>query len=58
MDKALGQFRLQVGVALSPFNIYGLDIYVGPTVKNIERLALQLHKRLNGSDVMIGGRLV
>ena len=54
-QQALGQFRLAVGESLAPFHMYGMDIYVAPAIKHIVQLALQLHARLNGQDVVIGG---
>jgi len=54
-QQAIGQFRLHVGAALAPFHYYGLDIYIAPAVQHIVQLALQLHARLNGAEVLIGG---
>ncbi len=52
-DKAIGQFKLQLNGVLAPFNLYGMHIYIPPAIKEIERLALQLHRRLNGEDIPI-----
>ena len=53
-EKALGQFKLQVTNSLSPFNGYGLNIYIPEVVNEIVHLALQLHERLSGRDIPIG----
>ena len=53
-EKALGQFRLQLNGALTPFNSYGLGVFITPAIGEIVKLALQLHERLNGHDVPIG----
>ena len=52
--KAIGQFRLQVIVALQPFDMYGLGIFVPGAVDAIEGLAHQLIARLDGHDIPIG----
>lgn len=52
-EKAVGQFKLQLNGILSPFNSYGLGVHISPAIKEIVRLALQLHRRLNGEDIPI-----
>lgn len=52
-QKAIGQFKLQLNGVLSPFNQYGLSVYISPAIKEIVDLALQLHKRLSGEDIPI-----
>ena len=52
-DKAIGQFKLQVGGVLSPFNMYGLGDFIPEAVIQIAKLALKLHERLNGNDIPI-----
>ena len=52
-EKAVGQFKLQLNGVLSPFKLYGMDIYVTPAIEQIVELALQLHRRLNGEDIPI-----
>lgn len=52
-EKAIGQFKLQLNGVLSPFNQYGMDVYIVPSINEIVKLSLQLHKRLNGEDVPI-----
>ena len=49
-EKALGLFRLRLNGALENFNMYGLGIYIPQAIKEIERLALELHDNLLGKD--------
>ena len=53
MDKAVGQFRLQLNGVLGVFKGYGYDVYIPEVIDQIEELALQLHNRLDGEDVAI-----
>jgi len=53
-EKALGQFRLKLNGVLTPFNSYGLGVFIPPAIEEIAKLALQLHERLNGHGVPIG----
>ena len=52
-DKALGQFRLQGNGIMRMYNSYGLGVHIPETIASFEKLALQLHERLNGNDVPI-----
>ncbi len=52
-EKAIGQFKLQLNGVLSPFNLYGMNVYITPAISEIVKLALQLHQRLNGEDIPI-----
>lgn len=52
-EKAVGQFRLQLNGVFQPFNGYGMNIFIPEAIEAIIRLALQLHRRLNGEDVPI-----
>ena len=54
--KARFQFRGKVTTVLEVFNVYGLDVYnkEGAITRQIETLALQLHRRMNGEDIPIG----
>ena len=49
-DKAIGQFRLAVGVIMRPLRLYGQDAYVNTASEELVSLALQLHGRLSGID--------
>jgi len=51
--KAIGQFKLQLNGVMGPFNSYGLGVYIPPAIEEAVKLALQLHRRLNGEDVPI-----
>jgi len=51
--KAIGQFKLQLNGVMSTFRIYGMDIYIAPTILEITKLSLALHERLSGHDVPI-----
>lgn len=55
-EKAIGQFKMQLNEVFAPFTgkvHYGQDVYVPQMVKEIVKLALQLHERLNGKDIPI-----
>ena len=49
-DKAVGQFKLSLGVVMRPLMMYGQQHYVGSAIEEIVSLALQLHNRLGGMD--------
>ena len=49
-DKALGQFRLALGVVMNPLRMYGQGHYVDSASLEIEALAITLYERLNGID--------
>ena len=54
--KAIGQFRLQLNGAFRPFTgkvNYGQDVFVPQAIEEIIKLALLLHRRLNGEDIPI-----
>jgi len=53
IQKAMGQFRLQMNGVMSPFTCYGLNVYVPRAVEETLSLAMQLHRRLNGEDTPI-----
>ena len=55
--KAVSQFKLQMNVVLSPFNMHGLDIFITGAIEETADLALLLHKRLNGQDIPITAEL-
>lgn len=52
-DKAVGQFRLQVGAVLAPFCMYGMDVLVPGAVREIVRLAEDFGLRVRGVDQVI-----
>ena len=55
-EKAIGQFKLQLNGAMQPFCgkvSYGQGIYVPQAIEEIVKLALLLHRRLNGEDIPI-----
>lgn len=52
-DKAIGQFKLQGANILRPYNYYGQQVFIEPTIELFLELALQLHARLNGVDIPI-----
>ena len=49
--KALGQFRLALNGLLKPLRYYGQDVYVDSVTGEIEKLAWQLHWKLEGVDM-------
>jgi hypothetical protein len=55
-SKALFQFNSAVTGLLTVYDVYGLDVYNKEMemTKEIEKLAMQLHARLNGFDIPIG----
>ena len=48
--KALGQFLLSLNLLLKPLRLYGQSRYVDAVTPEIEKLAWQLHWRLEGID--------
>ena len=48
--KALGQFLLTLNGLLRPLRLYGQGDYVDEVTREIEKLAWQLHWRLEGID--------
>jgi hypothetical protein len=52
-DQAIGQFRLQLNGVFAPFVFYGQEPYIDQAQKEVLKLALALHDRLNGKDVPI-----
>ena len=52
-DKAITQFRLQMGGLLHPLRRYGQQEYVDLVIPEIVNLAMQLHLRLSGIDTPI-----
>jgi len=53
-EKAIGQFKLHLNGVFQPFHGYGHDVYIPESINQITKLALQLHRRLNGEDIPIG----
>jgi len=49
-DKAVGQFRLALGVVMKPLMLYGQQHYVDTALQEITSLAIQLHQKLSGVD--------
>jgi len=55
-EKAIGQFKLQLNGVMRPFTgkvNHGLNIFVPQAIEEIVKLALILHRRLNGEDIPI-----
>ena len=50
-NKAIGQFRLQLNGVFAPFHGYGHDIFISEAIEEVVKLALILHRRLNGEDI-------
>ena len=49
-DKAVGQFRLTLGVIMQPLHLYGQRHYADTASEEIVSLAIQLHEKLSGLD--------
>ena len=52
-DKALGQFRLQLGAIMNCFRCYGLQEDVDGAMLEIVKLAEQFAMRVRGKDIPI-----
>ncbi len=52
-DKAVGQFRLQLGGIMNCFRCYGLDQDVDGACEEIIKLAEQFSMRTRGKDIPI-----
>ena len=52
-NKALGQFRLQLGGIMNCFRCYGMDLDVDGAIPEIVKLAEQFAMRVRGKDVPI-----
>ena len=50
-EKAVGQYRLQVGAVLRPLRLYGQAQYVVSAIEELVSLALQLHLKLSGVEM-------
>ncbi len=50
-DKAVGQFRLALGVVMQPLRLYGQGHYVDTASEEVVSLALQLYYKLSGLDI-------
>ena len=48
--EALSEFKMGAGQALNPLKLYGQDVYFPAIMKELVRLALQLHTRLNKQE--------
>ena len=57
-DKALGQFRLQLGSIMNCFRCYGLDQDVDGASDEIVKLAEQFGMRIRGKNIPIRVREV
>ncbi len=51
ISKIMGQFRLQLGVLLKPLMKYGQSEYVVSAMMEVEKLAWQMHWKLEGIDI-------
>ncbi len=49
-DKAVGQLRLQLNGVLSPFQSYGLDVFVPGAITEIVKLCEDFSLRTRGVD--------
>lgn len=54
--KAIGQFRLALHGVFDPFDMYGMGAYIPQAEEGIIKLALRLHRRLNGEDILMDGK--
>ncbi len=52
-DKALGQFRLQLGGIMNCFRCYGMDADVDGAMIEITKLTEQFSMRVRGKDIPI-----
>jgi len=52
-DKALGQFRLQLGAIMNCFRCYGMQEDVDGVIPEIVKLAEQFAMRVRGKDIPI-----
>uniref|UniRef100_A0A6M3LC78 Uncharacterized protein n=1 Tax=viral metagenome TaxID=1070528 RepID=A0A6M3LC78_9ZZZZ len=52
-DKAIGQFRLQLGAIMNCFRCYGLQEDVDGAMVEIVKLAEQFAMRVRGKDISI-----
>ncbi len=48
--KAIGQLRLQLYDVFSPFNLYGLDVFVPGAITEIVKLCEDFGLRIRGVD--------
>lgn len=48
--KAVGQFRLAVGVVLGIFSMYGMNVYIAGAQDEIVQLAEDFGQRVRGID--------
>ena len=51
--KARGQLRLAVNGVLSPFNCYGMNVFVKMAAEQVVELAEKYHQRMMGEDIPI-----
>ena len=51
--KCIGQFKLQLNGTMQPFHFYGMDVHIPSAIEEITKLALKLHRRLNGEQIPI-----
>ena len=49
--KAVGQYRMRVGVMLGPLRKYGQSVYVDGVSEELVQLAIQLHYKLSGVEM-------
>ena len=49
--KAVGQYRMRVGVMLSPLRKDGQSVYVDGVSEELVQLAIQLHYKLSGVEM-------
>uniref|UniRef100_A0A6M3JRS2 Uncharacterized protein n=1 Tax=viral metagenome TaxID=1070528 RepID=A0A6M3JRS2_9ZZZZ len=52
-DKAVGQFRLQLGAAMNCFRCYGMNDDVDSVMVEVTKLAEQFAMRVRGKDIPI-----
>jgi hypothetical protein len=52
-DKAIGQFRLQLGGIMNCFRCYGLNDDVDSAIEEITKLTEQFAMRVRGKDIPI-----
>ncbi len=52
-QKVKWQFRSAALDIMTPFEKHGLNVFIEPTIAALWKLALKVHKRLNGADIPI-----
>lgn len=51
--KARWQFRSAALNIMTPFEKHGLQVFIEPAIAALWKLALKVHRRLNGEEILI-----